>query len=242
MHDLMMEIRNSNHQLISVSEQIAKSLSGIENAITQQQALAKRIQRFALIPMVLALLLPLLLVLVFFAFRGSFLDLLLGTKGKRGPGPDSLIGKPFPEFRMTDIRDNPVTSESLKGKVLVVDFWASWCGPSKAVSPIMQTVHKKFAESELVVIGANAWERDDEGVPVKSKDNAAEYAQKKRYTYLMTYGNDALAQQCRVQVVPTIFVVDKQGIVKQVFVGSDPDLQSKLEEVIEPLLDIKKAN
>ena len=60
-------------------------------------------------------------------------------------GLNALVGKPAPAFKMTDIKGKVWTNQNLKGKVVVLDFWATWCGPCKMASPSMQKLHEKYA-------------------------------------------------------------------------------------------------
>ena len=151
------------------------------------------------------------------------------------PGPEALMDKPLPHFKLPRLTGGTLTNSKLKGKVAIIDFWASWCGPCKMASPIMQELHRKYKSKGLIVLGANTSERKD-GVPVKSKEFAAEYVAEHHYTYPMVYGSDDFKNACKVSGIPTILVVDKRGIVRLVQVGFAYNLQEILEKTITPLL------
>jgi thiol-disulfide isomerase/thioredoxin len=151
-----------------------------------------------------------------------------------------LVGKPMPSFRMIDIQEQPITNESLKGKVVLIDFWATWCGPCRMLSPILQMLHEKYAARGLVVIGANTSERNGLGLSSPIKDWAADYAREHHYTYTFTYGNESFERSCRVPGLPTVFLVDKKGVVRDVEEGITPplaDFQAILEDAVKRLLD-----
>lgn len=144
---------------------------------------------------------------------------------------ENLQGKMLPAFTMTDLNGKKITSQSLRGKVVLIDLWATWCGPCQKASPVMQSLHNKYGERGLVVIGANTWENND-----KTGANAKKYRDQHKYTYLFTYNNDDLAKAWNVEGIPTMILLDKQGKVSKVFVGFDPSLEKQLSAAIEPLL------
>lgn len=156
-----------------------------------------------------------------------------------GPGPEALLDKSFPDFTMTDIEGKTWTKAQLKGKVLLVDFWATWCGPCKMASPIMEALHKKYGKSGLVVIGANCSERDKDGKITNTPAAARGYVDEHHYSYLFTYGNDGLKKAVNIQGIPTMFVVDKKGVIRFVQVGFADTLQQILEKPIEAALASK---
>jgi thiol-disulfide isomerase/thioredoxin len=144
----------------------------------------------------------------------------------------TLLGKPLPPFEMTDLKGNRLTNDSLKGKVVLIDFWATWCGPCRKASPVMQALHEKYASRGLVVIGADTSERDVLGRPLLTKELAEAYSREHGYTYTFTFGNDAFERACGVDGIPAM-------VVAKVQVGFHEGLQSDLEAAIKPLLDTK---
>ncbi len=154
----------------------------------------------------------------------------------QGPGPESLIGKSLAAFTLPTIEGSELTNESVQGKVLLIDFWASWCGPCKAASPILQELHEELSDRGLMVIGANSSERESSGEAVKSPKIAQSYARKNGYTFTFTYGSDDLKDACQVRGLPTMLIVDREGTVRDVVVGFNQDLKETLSNKITPLL------
>ena len=157
-------------------------------------------------------------------------------KVQTGPGPEKMNGKTPEGWSMKTIDGKTITDKSMRGKVLLVDFWATWCGPCKMASPIMESLHKKYGKKGLVVIGANTSERGSDGKPLTTADAAKGYQKEHGYTYLFTYANDALKNSWGVRGIPTMFVIDKKGVVRKVQVGFDESLEKTLEAAIKPLL------
>ena len=147
-------------------------------------------------------------------------------------GLTALQGKSVPAFKMTDIKGKSFTDKSLRGKVVVLDFWAMWCGPCKKASPVMQRLHEKYGKQGLVVIGAETMEN---GAPAGAKN----YAKEHKYTYTFTSNNDAFTQALGIQAIPAFVIVGRDGKVKRVQTGvtaNIDDLYNSFEKTIKPLL------
>ena len=142
-----------------------------------------------------------------------------------------LKGKPMVGFKMTDTKGKVHTNQSLKGKVVVLDFWATWCGPCKAASPTMQKLHEKFVKQGLVVIGANTFEQG-----AGAKTAAAGYAKEHGYTYTFTSQNDALAQKLGIKGIPAFLFIGRDGKVAEVQTGFGEELAPQVESIVKKLL------
>lgn len=141
-------------------------------------------------------------------------------------------GKPLPDFVMKRLDDGALTNKDLKGKVVVIDFWATWCGPCKAAAPKLDAIYKEFRDKGLFVIGANLAERGEGGVRIQTKDNAVAYAKEHGYSYTFTYANDDLGKAWKVPGYPTFFIVGKDGIVKEVMVGFN---EARMRQLVQEL-------
>jgi len=156
---------------------------------------------------------------------------VLAIAQQRSDSPESFKGKAMPAFKMTTVDGKTLTNASLKGKVVLLDFWATWCGPCKMASPSVQKLHEKYGKKGLVAIGANVWEQGD------SKKKAADYAKEHKYTYTFTHSNDELAKTLKINGIPTFVLVDKKGVVQMVQVGFDPQsTEQELDKAIQKLL------
>ncbi len=141
-------------------------------------------------------------------------------------------GKKFPKFKMTDTHGQTFTNKALKGKVVLIDFWATWCPPCVQATPYLQKLQDKYRSRGLVVIGANAAEHSADAY----KNGARRFATKHGLKYRMTVGNDDLAQTLQVEGFPTVFIVDRKGIIRRVLVGFGPEEVPVWEATIEKLL------
>lgn len=156
--------------------------------------------------------------------------------------PEKMIDKPAPDFTLKDIDGNTVQLSKLRGKVVVLDFWATWCGPCKRSLPAMKmTVDKYKNDPDVVFLFIHTWER-----------GTAEQANKDAKAYLHDNGFDEfhLVMDTRnpetkkneavsafgVTGIPAKFVIDKQGHIRfqlTGFGGSNEDAVAELSKMIE---------
>lgn len=142
-------------------------------------------------------------------------------------------GQPVPEFKMVKLDDKIITHKDLIGKVTVIDFWATWCGPCKAAAPKLDAFHKEFSGKGLWVIGANLAERGPDRQILATKDNAVAYVNEHKYAYTFTYANDDLGKAWKVPGYPTFFIVDRKGIIRNVMVGfNEPEMRKTITDLL----------
>lgn len=147
---------------------------------------------------------------------------------------ESFKNKPMPSFKLVDTTGKTMTNASLKGKVYLVDFWATWCGPCKAAMPTMQKLHNKYKGKGFMVIGANILER---GANKPSIAGQFKKAAKLSYVFAKdTPEAEKLADTLKIQGIPTFLLVDKKGVVRHVEVGFSSEHEGDLARRIEALL------
>ncbi len=139
-----------------------------------------------------------------------------------------LVGAPAPAWtNVTALSGAPTSVASLKGKVALIDFWASWCGPCRLVAPRLNALKDRLGAQGFAVVGITT---DDAEV-------AAVYAEKHRMRYPSVIDKDGETSRAYgISGLPTMVLVDKQGIVRDVFVGFDPMGEARLEAAIKKLL------
>lgn len=135
------------------------------------------------------------------------------------------------DFSVTDITGKTITAESLRGKVVLVNFWATWCPPCRAEIPDLIALQNKYRD-RLVVLGIS----EDEGPVDDVKAFVA--AQKMNYPVAMT--TPELSKVFKgVTALPTTFVIDPEGLVQQKHIGI---LQPRTTELWARLLSGEKVN
>jgi peroxiredoxin len=121
----------------------------------------------------------------------------------------------------------PASLNSLRGKVVLVDFWASWCGPCRLVSPQLSQWQTSFGAQGFTVVGFTG-----DTVQV-----AAQAAQNMNMRYPVASDPDeATARAYGVSALPTMYLVDKKGVIREVAVGYDPAQHKEMEKLIQTLL------
>ncbi len=141
--------------------------------------------------------------------------------GGEDPGPDPASqeqaaleeqpGEPAPDFTLSDLSGGQVSLADLRGKVVIIDFWATWCPPCEFQIPILNEVYAAHPDGDVEILGISV---DTEGV-----DKVREYIQKHDAHYPILMGDEALARRFGAPGFPSLIVVDPQGRIDGVHVG-----------------------
>src|SRR5580658_885554 len=135
------------------------------------------------------------------------------------------IGRVAPEFTQADAKDKPVALSSFKGQYVLVDFWASWCGPCRLENPNLLKNYRKFHSKGFTVLGVSLDEKKDKWLAAIRQDDLP-WTQ---VSDLKGWKNE-VAVQYGVEGIPMNFLLDKEGkIVARGLTG--PSLEKQLEEL-----------
>ena len=131
-----------------------------------------------------------------------------------------------PDFSLTDLSGRKLTLADYRGKVVLLNFWATWCGPCREEVPGFVDLQSKYRDQGLVVIGISM---DDDPAPVR------EFYERYRMNYPVVMGDDALAERFGgILGLPTTFVIQRDGHIYAKQMGAE-DAET-FEEAIKKLL------
>jgi len=136
--------------------------------------------------------------------------------------------KPAPEFTLKDINGKSVTLSDYRGKVVLLNFWATWCGPCKMEIPWFTEFEQKYKSRGFAVIGISM---DDDGW-----DSVRPFIEHTHMNYRVALGNDSVAQLYGgVDSLPTSFLIDREGRVVAVHIGlvGKSDYQDEIDQLLE---------
>ena len=171
----------------------------------------------------------------------AFLELLSNEKKKKEL-KKKMTNDKAPDFALVNLKGEKVSLGDLKGKVVVLDFWATWCGPCKASFPGMQNAVNKYGDNDDVVfLFLDTWERVE-----NKQENAQKFIEEKGYTFNVLLDNDnEIVAKYKVGGIPTKFVVDKKGNIRFVskgFGGNNDELVNELSLMIEMANDASSVD
>jgi thiol-disulfide isomerase/thioredoxin len=140
------------------------------------------------------------------------------------------VGEAMPAINgpRLDAADSSLAADALRGQVVYVDFWASWCGPCRRSMPIIDGLARKHAGAGFRVIGVNK--------DVREADARRFLEQVKVDFPLVQDEGDKLARAFGVKAMPSGYLVDRKGVVRFVHRGYNPNNTSAIEAEIQSLL------
>jgi peroxiredoxin len=169
-------------------------------------------------------------------YRRPFLKVLVlaialgASAAQAAPDTTSLTGKPAPAFSLPTLDGAKVNLADQKGKVVVLDFWATWCPPCRKSLPHTQELS---SDADRVHKGLVVWLIDDkeDAATVKKflKDNSY------HFTVPMDHPGEVLAKYL-VRGIPTTVIIGRDGVIQKVFIGFGPNTAKAVEAAVDTAL------
>ncbi len=146
-----------------------------------------------------------------------------------GEIPAPQEGFMAPEFTLETLHGETVTLSELRGTPVLINLWASWCGPCRAEMPAMQRIHEKYKD-EFTILAVNATNQDN-------LNAAAAFVNEHGLTFPILLDHDgSVSTQYQLRSLPTSFFVNREGIIEEVVIGgpmSEALLQTRIENLLQ---------
>jgi peroxiredoxin len=146
------------------------------------------------------------------------LTILFGCSDKVAPSGGSKAA----DFSLQDMNGKNVRLSDYRGKVVLLEFWATWCPPCRASIPGIEKIFKAYKDKGLVVLAVSL----DEG----GWDSVKSFISKNGVTYTVLKGNDDVSESYQVRTIPMLLIVDKEGRISKRYLGfgSEDDLEKDI--------------
>jgi cytochrome c biogenesis protein CcmG/thiol:disulfide interchange protein DsbE len=152
------------------------------------------------------------------------------SSGPSTPGDSAQVGKPAPDFSAAAVVNGTgkVALSDLRGKVVLVDFWGTFCEPCKKSFPKLQDLHTKYGASGLRIVGIS---EDDEKTEIGS------FATNLGAKFILAWDQDkSIARSYKPSTMPSSFLIDKNGVIRYAHVGYHDGEEVEVEKEIKELL------
>jgi len=168
-------------------------------------------------------------------------------QGELAPAPDAgsaqyvspLNGKPAPAFALEDLNGKKVSLADLKGKAVMINFWATWCGPCRIETPWIVELRQKYAAQGFEVLGVDTegddLKKDDKAGWAKATTAAGKFVAEEKVPYTVLLDGDSISRDYGgLDDLPASFFVDRKGVIVAAQVGltSEQDIESKIQKAL----------
>ncbi len=143
--------------------------------------------------------------------------------------PSPREGFPAPDFTLDTLEGSQMTLSDLRGKVVIVNLWTSWCPPCRAEMPTIEQIYQENKAQGLEVLAVNTTDQDSESA-------AANFAQEFGLTFPILLDRDgSVSKRYQLLALPTTYFIDRQGIIRAVVPGgpmSETLIESKIADLL----------
>ena len=138
------------------------------------------------------------------------------------------VSESAPDFTLRELQGGNLRLEEYRGQVVLINFWASWCGPCRQEMPILDRLHQRYEETGFAVLGVNVEGEDAPAKKIVDKTNVT-------FPVLIDEGQ-SVSQLYDLEAMPSTVVVDRDGVVRYVHRGYKPGDEAKYVEVVKKLI------
>lgn len=153
------------------------------------------------------------------------------------PSMEPLLNKPAPDFTLEDVHGKKVSLDSYKGKAVLINFWATWCGPCKIETPWLVDLRNQYAPKGFEILGVSEDDLDpgDQRKLHEETQQIASFAQEMHMDYPVLLDGDSISQPYGgLDALPTSFYVDRSGkiVAAQVGLTSKDEIEGNIRKAL----------
>ena len=164
-----------------------------------------------------------------FSFGASVMKSLLVAFFLMATNASALeLGKPAPDFTLKSMTGLNLNLAEQRGKIIVINFWASWCGPCRKEMPVLQTFYDKYQDLGVSVWGVNVEQENQAGRDFLADLNLS-------FPILFDETN-TISATYQVEAMPTTIIIDRDGVVRYAYKGYKPGYEKKYAKAIKKLI------
>jgi peroxiredoxin len=151
------------------------------------------------------------------------IPIILAISLLTGCSTDSLqsepnVGQKAPDFELQNLNGQAVSLKDLQGKAVLLNFWATWCGPCRGEMPFLEEIYQEWSDEKFVLLSVNIGE---------GSSQVKDFLQSNGLTLpVLLDTRQVVAEQYYITAIPTTFFIDKDGIIQYKVVGSFRDKES----------------
>jgi thiol-disulfide isomerase/thioredoxin len=132
------------------------------------------------------------------------------------------------DFTLQDLEGKPISLSDYRGKVVFIDFWATWCPPCRLSIPYVEKLYEQYKDNEdFVVLGINLEE---------SKEDITKFMKKQKMNYSILLSDKKVISNYKIASIPRFFLIDRNGEIYNKYVGFAPGVEELWQKDIEKLL------
>lgn len=144
-----------------------------------------------------------------------------------GSEPIAAVSEAAPDFQLQNLDGQPISLSDFKGKPVLINFWATWCGPCVSEMPYIQEIHEEWPDKGLVVLAINIGDSSSEVEQFLQNHNLS--------LPVLLDTKKVVAQRYSIRAIPTTFFLDKDGMIQVKVIGAFPNkaaIESRLSEIM----------
>ncbi|MBI5074094.1 MAG: TlpA family protein disulfide reductase [Nitrospirae bacterium] len=152
------------------------------------------------------------------------------TDSKSPAGSAAALNTAAPDFTLKDLAGRNISLSDYKGKVVLLEFWATWCPPCKASVPALVELNKKYGQKNFMLIGVSIDTDSD------ASEKIRQFAASHNINYTVLLADEATPKTYNITSIPTTVLIGKDGNIVDIYKGYSEELDNKLSAHIEKLL------